>query len=334
MSIRKSPTPTLPQIAANRENAKKSTGPRTEAGKARAKLNAFKHSQYSASFRESMIALGEDPQEFDRLYRDLLDAYQPTDPLWAKQVDDLAKLYWRQGRWERARSGVLRREMELLEVQQLRRKQEQNRESIDYLGAEVSEVGLRRLQDSSAKFEETLSHLQTILERAEQRDFSNDMKSYFLMLYGKKLTYRGDQIARLFRRFAHPEWSHTPPNEASYTRLRNLLLEEIRGVREEYALFQRERLNISTAARDACLAPVGKQWTWMLRQENALDRAIDRKVKILISYKNRARKQRAEEEDGQTQETRDEGGETAPKPDSEAETRVVERAPDPTVGSQ
>ena len=38
-------------------------------------------------------------------------------------------------------------------------------------------------------------------------------------------------------------------------------------------------------ARDACLAPEGKTWEMLLRLEMALDRAIDRKVRILLTMR-------------------------------------------------
>ena len=37
--------------------------------------------------------------------------------------------------------------------------------------------------------------------------------------------------------------------------------------------------------RDACLAPAGETWEMLLRQEVALDRSIDRKVKILLTMR-------------------------------------------------
>jgi hypothetical protein len=37
--------------------------------------------------------------------------------------------------------------------------------------------------------------------------------------------------------------------------------------------------------RDACLAPAGETWEMLARQEMALDRSIDRKVKILMTMR-------------------------------------------------
>jgi hypothetical protein len=38
-------------------------------------------------------------------------------------------------------------------------------------------------------------------------------------------------------------------------------------------------------ARDACLAPAGETWEMLLRQEAALDRSIDRKVRIILTLR-------------------------------------------------
>ncbi|HKI99698.1 MAG TPA: hypothetical protein VKB51_14585, partial [bacterium] len=55
------------QIEANRRNAKKSTGPRTEEGKAKAARNATKHGLTS----RRMVLADEDGAEFEQLRRNL-----------------------------------------------------------------------------------------------------------------------------------------------------------------------------------------------------------------------------------------------------------------------
>jgi hypothetical protein len=60
------------QIAANRRNAAKSTGPRTEQGKARAKMNAFRHGfaapAWSRATEIEAFSLGPDRESFDDTY--------------------------------------------------------------------------------------------------------------------------------------------------------------------------------------------------------------------------------------------------------------------------
>ena len=62
------------------------------------------------------------------------------------------------------------------------------------------------------------------------------------------------------------------------------------SVEEEFEY--EEKLNEERAAieRDACLAPAGEEWRMMLRREESLDRAIDRKIKLLLSLRKAAQK--------------------------------------------
>ena len=79
MSLDKSPQLTPQRLAANRQNAQHSTGPRTAGGKKRSSRNSRQHGLYSNArfFWDAAIALGEDPREFERLLK--LDlARQPT----------------------------------------------------------------------------------------------------------------------------------------------------------------------------------------------------------------------------------------------------------------
>src|SRR5580698_4737644 len=54
MSLRHSPRLTPAALAARRANARKSTGPRTEPGKARVALNGLKHGRYAVDLAEKL----------------------------------------------------------------------------------------------------------------------------------------------------------------------------------------------------------------------------------------------------------------------------------------
>ncbi len=58
MSLRKSPARTPALLAANRANARNSTGPRSVQGKARVSLNALKHGGYAAGFERAIVQAG------------------------------------------------------------------------------------------------------------------------------------------------------------------------------------------------------------------------------------------------------------------------------------
>src|ERR1039458_2290912 len=64
------------QIAANRRNAKKSTGPRSAAGKTQSALNARKHGFAGSTF--TVVRL-EGLKALDHLRQDAVDLYRPVN---------------------------------------------------------------------------------------------------------------------------------------------------------------------------------------------------------------------------------------------------------------
>lgn len=82
------------QRAANRRNAQKSTGPRTDAGKAVSAQNARKHGIFGADIAHG----GEDPAAFDALVEALRGDLKPVGPLEEGLVDQLAVAFWRNKR--------------------------------------------------------------------------------------------------------------------------------------------------------------------------------------------------------------------------------------------
>jgi hypothetical protein len=67
---------TLKQIEANRRNAQRSTGPRTEEGKAASRMNALKNGLYA----NSPVIPGEDPALFEALSRSYYERFNPSTP--------------------------------------------------------------------------------------------------------------------------------------------------------------------------------------------------------------------------------------------------------------
>jgi hypothetical protein len=106
MALTQSPEMTERKLAAQRSNARRSTGPRTEAGKSRSRWNAFRHGGWAggrAWSDEALRAVGEDPEDFLRLRRSLQQAWGPgEDRLGDALIEDLARLYWRRARLEHA----------------------------------------------------------------------------------------------------------------------------------------------------------------------------------------------------------------------------------------
>src|SRR5215210_3365007 len=90
------------KAAANRQNALKSTGPKTPDGKAAVRLNALRHGLLS----EEILLPGEDEEALRELTEGLRAELQPVGELEGLLVDRITSLLWRLRRLGRVEAGV------------------------------------------------------------------------------------------------------------------------------------------------------------------------------------------------------------------------------------
>src|SRR5688572_25538951 len=92
---------------ANRQNAKKSTGPRTREGKARSSRNALKH-----GFRATASALTplEDREAYESYTSSIIDSLRPATAMEQDLAQRIADLSWRLRRIPDAESALLTRD--------------------------------------------------------------------------------------------------------------------------------------------------------------------------------------------------------------------------------
>jgi len=347
VSLRQPPERTPELLGAARANAQHSTGPRTEAGKLNSRLNALKHGERSdpGNHRLVMLALGEDPEDFEYLKKELLLSYGPGEILWQKQIDDLARLYWRRQRLERAQEGVMRRARLAVEERQHHRRREMA--AATFHPAQAPHVETAVPADPGVRLRLLLSFLQAARHEILERALLPWQASKIEPLYQEKKGWREIRLLKLLR--LHEDGSPPPKEEGAggggsalpttpdpslprrgsnvfmpggepkdyevfpaavppggadgeqsggkpseprqqeaevqRQELLRLLEEEIAGVQEEFQYAEKLNEEKVSIERDACLAPEGEQWQMMLRREAALDRSIDRKVKILLAMR-------------------------------------------------
>ena len=98
------------QIEANRRNAQKSTGPTSDAGKQRSRMNALKHGLGSIH-----APLGhEDPTEFHEMRAGVIETYQPANTQELQLVDAIASAWFRLQRAGRFEAGLIEAQLDTI----------------------------------------------------------------------------------------------------------------------------------------------------------------------------------------------------------------------------
>ncbi len=187
------------QVEANRANAQKSTGPRTARGKRGVARNASKRGLLTDMFTASMKDLGEDPAGFQRLHGGFRHSLRPANLLEEALVADLAKLWWKKARAERAQAAF-----QVKEVEQLERAHRQKLVGMDPQGRAEGDllVGQVRVsKDCATNYHQVIGPLMFLLEAVEKGDCLEDTQGLLSQIYGRHPTPRGTLIKQMF-----PEW--------------------------------------------------------------------------------------------------------------------------------
>ena len=90
------------QILANRDNAQRSTGPKTEAGKQNSSRNATRHGLTGSQ----IVIPGEDPAAYEELRQGLHDSFKPANDPERLLVEQIAAGFWRLQRAHRSEAAV------------------------------------------------------------------------------------------------------------------------------------------------------------------------------------------------------------------------------------
>ncbi len=306
MSLRKSPRLTTELLEAARANSRRSTGPRQAASKQHSKMNALKHGGYvsAANQRQALKALGEDPERFEALRAELRSAFDAGDALFDQQVEDLAWLYWRRERLERMQTGLKRRALEAIKERQHRRRREMADATFDASRHEMLLCSLPAPADPAVMLRRTLSYLELVRAEVGEGVYAQRQGDVLAEHYADPKGWRLMLIFRLIGLFVEAKIIASkgpgedcrpyvrealgmtdPPGERDRQELLKLLAEEIASVEEELEYEERQNQERAAIEREACLAPEGKTWEMLLRQEAGLDRSIDRKVKIILTLR-------------------------------------------------
>ena len=305
MSLLKSTCVTSQRLDAARRNSRRSTGPRSEAGKERMKMNALKHGCDAAPENEAAVmrALGEDPERYAALQRELATAYGPGDAFWDHQVDDLGRLYWRRNRIERMETGLMRRALEA--VEERRRSLARDLADVTFEPSQCEAVAANLPQPTHplVRLRLLISLWGVIRAQVQRQFFAHTHRMQIESYYEGQPGWRPHQIVRLLvllydwaylwekkdqaklDQYVKDTFGDEAGREARYQELLRLLEERMAAVEAAFAEEMKAQEEKDEIARDSCLAPKDESANMVLRLEMALDRAIDRKVRILLTMR-------------------------------------------------
>jgi len=205
-------------------------------------------------------------------------------------VEDIALLIWKKARLDRAETAVQVRNLQMHDLERRRQYIQVGREISDTLQSEVREKGLRTKLDAPGKFEQILSILDILVEMVEKNDFSSNFQEFLRAVYGEQPTLRGAGLYNDYFKMSRVQ-AGSQEFEDAKTLMRARLAEEIADVAQEYELFLHERVENTRAARTAATAPSHAQWAAISRQQNALHRQLQQKIRLLAEVQERRKRE-------------------------------------------
>jgi hypothetical protein len=175
------------QLAANRANARRSTGPKTKAGKARSARNSLTHGLTSRQ-----IVIGdEDPKKFEELREGLERDFKPTTTVQSELVERLAGLLWRLRRVPVLEAALMKARFEEISA----------RDPMSFLSPEERKP-LEELKDWLWRDREARSRLdEAILAETTDQAFLDDPTTSHL---GPPLSEEELKMARLYEASLEP----------------------------------------------------------------------------------------------------------------------------------
>ena len=268
-------------------------GPRTADGKRRSSRNACKHGLYTdESFLEgAALELGEDPRQFQRLLKGLIEARRPVGALELAVIEDIALLLLKKGRVDKAELAVQVSNLHQHDLERRKQMIQVGHNNSDIEEFEAREHGLRRAIGSPGQYEQVLTLLGGLLGMVDFNEFDR-MKEAMRTLYGTEHTLRGAEMDTL-----RAQLCRTKPEDESFQPLKKALLRlvaaEGRAVEREYEIFLQEHVTNTRSARVAATAPSHAQWAVIIRQQNSLNRQLEHKIRLLMELQ-RERKSEAQ----------------------------------------
>ena len=227
------------------------------------------------------LTLDQEPGVAIHLYHELVAPYKKVPPLLEMHFRDLARLQLELYAWEGIRDAELQYRAEQGELEEQKRRFEQDRE-VSATAPNLFEKGLCRQPDSSGKFRNQSELLILLRDSLRLRQYDG-LEDVLARLYGEDLApdhERGVLICVNCRHLMKPKGDE-PKDDDEFNTLLTLIEDEHRDVMKAWDIEIRSK-RFTQAEKRTRLAAT-KEDHWMNRQGDRLRQAIDRKLRFTVT---------------------------------------------------
>ncbi len=283
--VRKTVTHEL--VTANRANAAKSAGPRTELGKARSAMNAGRHLVLARIVTTGMKQLGEDPAEFESFRESIFQAFAPADGFETMLVQDMVQIRWRLQRLQRAECAILALQKRKFETERVvKETTEAKGIHTPVEGALISVVGIAGMENSRFKYAEMLEKLRALSLGVQSSGFEETGRSILDWVYGPTRGLAGSLLKRRFERYAKEQGTAEPEQQARNREdfLKDLG-EEIGCYERLESVYHAMEKYLAQPMTEAQLLLANDQLQKVMRYETALENRFERKLGQLAAWR-------------------------------------------------
>jgi hypothetical protein len=270
---------TSERVAASQANGKKSKGPTTPEGKARASLNSLKTGAYAKTdsiMRQIMLKRGEDPAFYDQLHSELTEGWQPQDVMQAMAVKSIAEKAFDKVSLRAAWMGSQLTSLQIGHIQEQRRQLLARRWLPGMPTVEPEARGLWLGKDRPSKFKRIFDLLDRLQKWFEARICPDEYPTVMGELYGECHSQAGEKIRTLFIQLF--DTNDQAAAEEAALELPKWIARERHDVEQERDLYRREMDLRSNAGPNLTEEQVA-------RKEAALERQIGEQTRLLLQLK-------------------------------------------------
>jgi len=284
-------TTTPKALAANRANARKSTGPRTAKGKRTATQHLVCHGVLAEELRHGMKEMGESPQEYERQREALYAAFAPEDGFEEMLVNDMAHLRWRWQRLMCAESGLIASRKRQYEIEREIKVCSRGGPHGLMVTVGIGQFGVAGLPDSVEKCQEMVKVLDCLRESVLLEGFREDHLKLFTMAYGKTEPVEGIELKTQYESCLKAAAAgETPENAERKKSFLAALDAERTGYVKLLELCRARDQETTRAMKDAHLLPEPEDLRMVLRYEAGLERQFRRKLRQLVAWRRAKRR--------------------------------------------